>query len=70
MDAELFGQLTTALGGPGAIIFLWWYTSRSAVSEKKEDPAKAAAEDIRAIKEILHELYADVQVLLDRTNRK
>jgi len=44
--------------------------SPPAVSEKKEDPAKAAAEDIRAIKEILHELYADVQVLLDRTSRK
>lgn len=70
MDAELFGQLTTALGGPGAVIFLWWYMSRPAASDRKEDPAKAAAEDIRAIKEILHEIYADVQVLLDRTSRK
>ena len=70
MDAELFGQISTAIGGPGAVIFLWWYMSRQNAPDKKEDPAKSAAEDIRAIKEILHELYADMQVLLDRTNRK
>lgn len=70
MDAELFGQISTAIGGPGAVLFLWWYMNRPLQSEKKEDPAKAAAEDIRAIKEILHDLQTSMEILLDRGSRK
>lgn len=70
MTPELFAQLTTAIGGPGAVLFLWWYMSRPVQAEKKPDPAKAAAEDIEAIKEILHRLESKVEILLDRGNRK
>ena len=70
MTPELFAQISTAIGGPGAVVFLWWYMSRPAQAEKKADPAKEAAEDIRAIREILNRLEADVAILLDRTPRK
>lgn len=70
MTPELFAQLTTAIGGPGAVLFLWWYMSRPAQSEKKPDPARAAAEDIEAIREILHRLESKVEILLDRGSRK
>lgn len=69
MTPELFGQITTAIGGPGAVIFLWWYMSRPQ-GEKKADPAKSAADDIEAIKDILHRLESKVEVLLDRGSRK
>lgn len=69
MTPELFGQITTAIGGPGAVLFLWWYLSRQQ-PDKKPDPAKAAAEDIEAIKEILHRLESKVEILLDRGSRK
>lgn len=67
MTPELFSQIATAIGGPGAVIFLWWYMSRA--SEPKGDPAQSAAEDIRAIKDILHRLEMDMQILMDRTQR-
>lgn len=70
MTPELFAQLTTAIGGPGAVLFLWWYMSRPAQAEKKPDAAKSAAEDIEAIREILHRLESKVEILLDRGNRK
>ena len=70
MTPELFAQLTTAIGGPGAVIFLWWYMSRPANNEKKPDPAKSAADDIEAIREILHRVESKMDILLDRGNRK
>ena len=70
MTPELFAQLTTAIGGPGAVLFLWWYMSRPAQAEKKSDPAKEAAEDLEAIKDIMHRLEGKVDILLDRGNRK
>lgn len=70
MTPELFAQLTTAIGGPGAVIFLWWYMSRPNNAEKKSDPAKSAAEDIEAIRDVLHRLESKVDILLDRGNRK
>ena len=69
MTPELFGQITTAIGGPGAVIFLWWYMSRPQ-GEKKTDPAKSAADDLEAIKDILHRLESKMDVLLDRGSRK
>ncbi len=70
MTPELFAQISTAIGGPGAVLFLWWYTRNSTKSEQKADPAKSAAEDIEAIKEILHRLETNMEILLDRTPRK
>ena len=70
MTPELFAQLTTAIGGPGAVIFLWWYMSRPNQSASKPDPAKSAAEDIEAIKEVMHRLEGKLDILLDRGNRK
>lgn len=70
MTPELFAQVATAIGGPGAVAFLWWTMSRPAQSDKKADPAKTAAEDIEAIKEILHRLETNMEILLDRTPRK
>lgn len=70
MTPELFAQLTTAVGGPGAVLFLWWYMSRPTQTEKKSDPAKEAAEDLEAIKDIMHRMESKVDILLDRGNRK
>lgn len=70
MTPELFGQVTTAIGGPGAVLFLWWYLSRQNPQKKPDDPAKSAAEDIEAIKDIMHRLESKVDILLDRGNRK
>ena len=67
MTPELFSQVATAIGGPGAVLFLWWYLSRP--GEKKADPSKSAADDIKAILEILHRLETDIQIILDRTQR-
>lgn len=69
MTPELFGQITTAIGGPGAVLFLWWYLSRQ-TAEKKPDAAKNAAEDIEAIKEVMHRLEGKLDILLDRGSRK
>jgi hypothetical protein len=70
LTPELFAQISTAIGGPGAVVFLWWYMSRPAKSENKVDAAKSAAEDIEAIKDIMHRLESKVDILLDRGNRK
>jgi hypothetical protein len=70
LTPELFAQISTAIGGPGAVVFLWWYMSRPAKSETKVDAAKSAAEDIEAIKDIMHRLESKVDILLDRGNRK
>lgn len=67
MTPELFSQIATAIGGPGAVLFLWWYLSRS--TEKSSDPATSAAEDIKTIREILHRMETDMQIILDRTQR-
>lgn len=69
MTPELFAQISTAIGGPGAVLFLWWYLSRQN-TEKKSDPAKSAADDIEAIKDILHRVESKMDVLLDRGSRK
>lgn len=69
MTPELFGQITTAIGGPGAVLFLWWYLNRQHPA-KSSDPAKSAAEDIEAIKEVMQRLEGKIDILLDRTPRK
>lgn len=69
MTPELFGQITTAIGGPGAVLFLWWYLNRQQPT-KQADPAKSAAEDIEAIKEVMQRLEGKIDILLDRTPRK
>jgi hypothetical protein len=70
LTPELFAQISTAIGGPGAVVFLWWYMSRPGKPENKVDAAKSAAEDIEAIKDIMHRLESKVDILLDRGNRK
>jgi hypothetical protein len=38
--------------------------------EKKSDPVKSAADDLEAIKDIMHRMESKLDVLLDRGNRK
>lgn len=70
MTPELFAQISTAIGGPGAVVFLWWYMSRPAKTETKADQARAAAEDIEAMREVMHRMESKLDILLDRGSRK
>ncbi len=66
MTPELFGQITTAIGGPGAVIFLWLYYRKQSAKPKDGDPVKEWASDLREIKSALKEIETGMAVLLDR----
>ena len=66
MTPELFAQLASAIGGPGAVAFLWLYMSRQPAKDKSADPVKEWAADLKEIKAALHEIETGMAVLLDR----
>jgi hypothetical protein len=62
---ELFAQLASAVGGPGAVVFLWFWMTRQP-GKDKVDPVQELAADLRVIKEALAEIEKGMAVLLDR----
>jgi hypothetical protein len=63
---DLFAQIVSAIGGPGAVIFLWLYFRGQPAKEKEADPVKEWAADLKEIKAALHEIETGMAVLLDR----
>ncbi len=67
MTPDLFAQIVSAIGGPGAVIFLWLYfRGQSAKATKDGDPVKEWVADLKEIKAALHEIETGMAVLLDR----
>lgn len=66
MTPELFAQLVSAVGGPGAVAFLWLHMSRANGKGKAEDPVHDIALDLKEIKEAIREIETGIAVLLDR----
>ena len=66
MTPDLFAQVVSAIGGPGAVIFLWFYFRGQAAKQKTDDPVKEWVADLKEIKAALHEIETGMAVLLDR----
>lgn len=66
MTPELFAQVITAVGGPGAVVFLYFYFRSQSAKPSNGDPVKEWAEDIKEIKAALKEIETGMAVLLDR----
>ena len=68
MTPELFAQIVTAIGGPGAVLVLviYSYGQNAKAKAKQSDPAQEIATDIKEIKDALAEIEKGVAVLLDR----
>jgi hypothetical protein len=63
---DLFAQVVSAIGGPGAVIFLWFYFRGQNAKPKSDDPVKEWVADLKEIKAALHEIETGMAVLLDR----
>ena len=66
MTPDLFAQIVSAIGGPGAVIFLWFYFRGQTTKPKDNDPVKEWVADLKEIKAALHEIETGMAVLLDR----
>lgn len=65
MTPEIAAQIGSAIGGPGLVVFLWFYFNKQKSDEKK-DPINEIAVDMREIREALAEIEKGMAVLLDR----
>ena len=66
MTPDLFAQIVSAIGGPGAVIFLWFYFRGQTAKPKDNDPVKEWVADLKEIKAARHEIETGMAVLLDR----
>ena len=71
MTPDLFAQIVSAIGGPGAVIFLWFYFRGQTAKPKDNDPVKecfgiSTRMVEKEIKAALHEIETGMAVLLDR----
>ena len=66
MTPDLFAQVVSAIGGPGAVIVLWFYFRGQTAKQKTDDPVKEWVADLKEIKAALHEIETGMAVLLDR----